>query len=598
MASKSVAVPSQAEHIRVLHLDDDPAVLELTATFLKEEVRDVVVEGANTPEAALEALEDGEFDCVVSDYDMPSMNGLEFFEAVRERDETVPFVLYTGKGSEEIASRALNAGVTGYFQKGGSDQQRRLANRVEQAAEEYRTKIDADRYSTVLRALGYPIYVVDEEGRFEFVNEAFVELTGYDRETIVGSPPDLVKDDRAVRRAEEELGEILSSEGPDISRFPINVVPKEGDPVPCRDHMAALPYEGEQFRGSVGILRNVSDEQRRERELETRTKALDETPIGIVITGTRADDHPIQYVNDSFVELTGYDREEILGRNCRVLQGENTREEPVAELRAAFDAEEPTTVELRNYRADGELFWNRVTVAPLWNDRGEVTNWVGFQEEVTEQKETEQSLQWQNERLDAFASVVSHDLRNPIGVAQGNLELLREEHDPEAVDRIGRALDRMDTIVEDTLTLAKQGEAVGAVVQVDVGNVATECWGTVATGSLALEVEEGITVSADASRLRNLFENLFRNAVEHAGPDATVRVGALEDGFYVADDGPGIPDGERSSAFEPGFTTEEGGTGFGLAIVKGIVDAHGWTVAATESESGGARFEITGVDDA
>jgi DNA-binding NtrC family response regulator len=189
------------EQIGVLHVDDDPSVLDLTEAFLERELESVAVTSVTEPSAALDALEERKFDCVVSDYDMPGTDGLVLFEAIHADHRRLPFVLYTGKGSEEIARQALNAGVTGYFQKGGPEQLRRLANRVEQAVEEHRTREIADRYSTIIDALGYPVYVVDETGVFRFVNEPFAALTGYDREEIIGSTPGLIKDDAAVEVA-------------------------------------------------------------------------------------------------------------------------------------------------------------------------------------------------------------------------------------------------------------------------------------------------------------------------------------------------------------------------------------------------------------
>ncbi|EMA66680.1 HTR-like protein [Halorubrum aidingense JCM 13560] len=586
-----------SEQIGVLHVDDDPSVLDLTEAYLERELDAVAVTSVTDPSAALERLDETAFDCVVSDYDMPGMDGLSFFETLRERHRTIPFVLYTGKGSEEIASQALNAGVTGYFQKGGPEQLRRLANRVDQAVDEHRTREIADRYSTVIEALGYPVYVVDDVGTFRFVNEPFAELTGYDREEIVGSTPELIKDETAVREAESRLGTILSGSGPDVQHFAVDIVPKDGEPIPCRDHMAALPYEGPSFEGSVGILRDVTHEREQRAELETKTRALDEAPVGITITDPTRPDNPMVYVNDRFVEMTGYDREDAVGVNCRFLQGPDTDEEPVERLRESIAAAEPTSVELLNYRRDGTEFWNRVSVAPIRDDDGRPIQWVGFQEDISAFKEREAALERQNERLDSFAGIVSHDLRNPLNVAQGRVELAREagaadEHLAAAAD----ALDRIESIVEHTLTLAREGETVGDAEPVALASVAADSWETVDTESASLAIETDREALADPDRLRNLFENLVRNAVEHAGDDVTIRVGDLEDGFYVADDGHGIPPAVRDDLFEPGQSTAEGNTGFGLAIVQEIATAHGWTVTAVDAADGGARFEIRGIE--
>lgn len=153
----------------------------------------------------------------------------------------------------------------------------------------------------------------------------------------------------------------------------------------------------------------------------------------------------------------------------------------------------------------------------------------------------------------------------------------------------------MQELIENILLLAKDGRSIGDVGPVSLDACVSKAWETVETGSASLSVTTSDTIQADESRLRQLFANLVRNAVEHGGEHVTVTVGSLADGFYVADTGPGIPDGERSDVFDSGHTTAANGTGFGLAIVQEITDAHGWTVTVTESESGGARFEITGV---
>jgi signal transduction histidine kinase len=215
----------------------------------------------------------------------------------------------------------------------------------------------------------------------------------------------------------------------------------------------------------------------------------------------------------------------------------------------------------------------------------------------------QEELKRERDRLEEFADVVAHDLRNPLNAAAGRLELVREA-DPETaeghLDRADAALGRMERILEDTLTLAREGKTVGDTAAVDVAALATECWERVDGAGVDLIIEGPVTVRADPDRLRHVLENLFANAVEYGGPDVTVRIGPLDEGsagFYVADDGDGIPASERDRVFEKGYS-EAGGTGFGLAIVERIVDAHGWSVRVTDGPAGGTRFEITGVEPA
>jgi len=206
----------------------------------------------------------------------------------------------------------------------------------------------------------------------------------------------------------------------------------------------------------------------------------------------------------------------------------------------------------------------------------------------------EQKLEAQNERLETFAGVISHDLRNPLNVVTGSLRLAQQDLDSRHVNRAARAADRMDDLIEQVLTLATQGQDISDPRPVRLESVVESAWDTIDTRAAELRVEAGVgTVDGDPDRLREAFGNLFRNAVEHGGDDVRVRVGPCAGGFYVADDGPGIPEDARESVFDRGYTT--GGTGLGLAIVRTIVEAHGWSIRVGESVDGGARFEITGV---
>ena len=252
-------------------------------------------------------------------------------------------------------------------------------------------------------------------------------------------------------------------------------------------------------------------------------------------------------------------------------------------------------------------------------------------ERKAELRQQRDELERQNARLERFADVLSHDLRNPLTVAQGRLRLADQECDSEHHAAIERAHDRMATLIDDLLTLARRGNGVDESEPVALRAFLERCWDTVETGDAALRVATDATVEADPNRLQQLFENLFRNSVEHGstgnrpqagdsvehgstgnrpqagdsakhgvsekadvGAGVTVTVGDLpnDEGFYVEDDGSGVPEELRSKVFDFGYTDSRDGTGLGLAIVAGIADAHGWTVELDESDAGGARFEF------
>jgi signal transduction histidine kinase len=201
-----------------------------------------------------------------------------------------------------------------------------------------------------------------------------------------------------------------------------------------------------------------------------------------------------------------------------------------------------------------------------------------------------------NEELSAFASIVSHDLRNPVQVAGGSLELLTRDLDDEDpnVERIDHSLTRIDTIIENVLVLTRRTEDGPRVQSVDVGAVALSALETTDAPGTSLHLDDPpVGTDADPDLLATLFENLFRNASDHGPDGVTVTVGSLDDGpgFYVEDDGPGIPADEREDVFEMG-ESPDGNTGIGLFVVGRVVDVHDWGCAATTGEDGGARFEF------
>lgn len=265
----------------------------------------------------------------------------------------------------------------------------------------------------------------------------------------------------------------------------------------------------------------------------------------------------------------------------------------VPEIAEYIDGEENTIFELET--AGGVKYYH-LGIRPFTTNRSRLGTSVAFTD-VTEREEYRRELERQNERLEQFASMVSHDLRNPLNVAQGRVDYLQGEDDNEHLAATGRALDRMEGLIEDVLALARQGQPIAERERVTLSAVAEDAWAVVESDTATLTIDSDETFIADTTRLQQLLENLFRNAIEHGGTDVEISVGTINDGsgFFIADNGAGIPVQDRKKVLESGYSTASEGTGLGLSIVSEIVAAHDWQIDVTSSETGGARFEIAGV---
>lgn len=708
--------------IRVLHVDDEPDLSDMVATFLEREDDRLTVCTATSANEGLETIDEADVDCIVSDYDMPSTNGIEFLEAVRESHPELPFILYTGKGSEEVAADAISAGVTDYLQKDrGTEQYAILANRITNAVSAQWSAIESEqnryRLERILKTIPSCVVQLDYEGRFIFANDRAVEVLGLEESELTdwayndpeweimdlnGNP---ISDEKLPFRQVRDSGEplygfrhtikwsdgtqknllvngtpLLDSNGetdsvifsltditdqieyqhqltqatarlealfensPDM----INIHDMEGnitDPNPllCEEmgydedeltdmkvweldqemnpHKAHTLWEGmnqgdrkriegvyQRRDGSelpvevhirylyldgedrfMVISRDITERKKQEQQLQQerdRFRAVFEEAFDTMVLA----DEDGQYikVNKSATELFRHPEDELIGRSIREFAPEDF------DFEMAWQEFQQSEKELGTFplvRPNGdERIIEYAATRDIIPDQH-----LSVLRDVTERKQREQKLNRQNEQLDEFASLVSHDLRNPLNVASGHLEIARKDCDSEHLEPVKRALDRMNTLTEDLLMLARQGETIDDLEPVDIAVLVEGCWQNVETADATLVIDVNRTIYTDKSRLKQLVENLVRNAVEHGGDAVTVTVGELDDGFYIEDNGPGIPEHEHDDVFDAGYSTNKEGTGFGLSIVKQIVNAHDWEIHVAEGSEGGARFEISSV---
>jgi len=450
----------EKDGIRVLHVDDEPEWCELSQSHLERVNDRIAVLGEQNPEVVLDRLSTDSIDCVISDYQMPGLNGIELLRRVRDNYPNLPFILFTGEGSEKVASEATTAGVNAYVKKGGPDVFQLLATQVEQS----------------------------------------------------------VSHRRSERRAQVANDRLL---------------------------------------------------------------AFYEQTDGLYIL---SHDWKILYWNEEMATRTGYDSDGVLGTQFWEVFPRATQTDLHDNLQEGMTNREPVEFELYY---DPQDYWVEIRAYPV--DEGLVVH----SRDISEEKQHEEQLTRRNQILESFANTVSHDFRNPLSVAEGHLQLAQETGDFSHLDQVATAHNRMRNLIDDLLQLAREEEKDKSVVSLHES--AKTAWETVDGEGVQFAIRDDAEFAAYPSQLRRVFENLYWNALDH-GDATSIRVGTRDGaGFYVEDDGPGIPASERDLIFEAGYSTSENGTGYGLHIVESLVEMHDWTISVTEGDDGGSRFEISGV---
>ncbi len=436
------------------------------------------------------------------------------------------------------------------------------------------------------------LLLTDDDGTYVEANEAATELFDCSREALIGrSIDEFVPPEFDFQRSWERFLE----EGEMRGTFELHRPDGETRSVEFAASARISPGV------HLSAIRDVTQRERARIELTERTemltKVFEASPVGILVVDA---DGQVAEANDRAAAVLGFEREEITDRTyddpgwAAVDESGTPLSSSELPVGKALETGEPIfEFEHGIEGPNGETRWLSVNAAPIYGADDSVTQVVATVSDVTDRREYRRMLEQQNRRLEEYSATVSHDLRSPLSVASGWLGVAMQEGSTEYLEKVETALDRMDELISDLRALGRCGQTVEGMVELQLGSVVSEAWSNVETADATLDIEGDLgTIEGEHGRLLQLFENLFRNAVEHAGRDTTVRVGSLDRGFYVEDDGPGIPEDERENVFEFGYSTVEGETGLGLAIVDAVADAHGWEHRLADADPQGARFEF------
>ena len=390
--------------------DAEITLRELTRAGLHVDFRRVETEGEL-------ARECGEFnpDVVLSDFALPNFDGLSALKIVRQLKPDVPFIFVSGTIGEETAIRSLRSGATDYVLKTNLS---RLASAVQRSVQEARERAalrsaeaqvqrSERTFRSFMENLPGVAFIRDVDGRFTFVNRIGEWAIGRPHDQIVGARINEVVGKAAADAALSSDAEVLGTNAPVRS---IQTLVTPDGPRHWMTVKFPLRQEGGGDSAIGGIAIDLTEQLEAEEALRLRDRAVEASVDPVLIVSATSPDMPLLYVNAAFERVTGYSRDEVLGRNCRILQGIDRDQSEIDKIRRAIAEQRDGQALLRNYRKDGSLFWNMLYVTPVRDPRSnEVTHFVGVQHDITELKRYQDELEHQANH-DALTGLANRNL--------------------------------------------------------------------------------------------------------------------------------------------------------------------------------------------
>jgi PAS domain S-box-containing protein len=463
----------------------------------------------------------------------------------------------------------------------------REAYEAELEARNDRLRREKERFRSIAETSFDIIYRIDMDGQFTYLSSAVEDMLGYSATELVGAPFTAAIAECSVAAAEDAFERVRAGER--VENLELQFLDSDDSPVVMEINSGPIREDGEVV-GSQGVARDITARKDREQELRLKNRAMDEAHIGMSIAAADQPDEPLVYVNDGFEAVTGYDESDAIDRNCRFLQGQATDPAAIDTIRDSIAADEPMSIEILNYRQDGAPFWNQVRVSPVANPVGDVTHYLGFQDDITDRKRSEQLVRLLNR-------VLRHNLRNDMNVVLGLGKNLKESADETVADhgaRIERTARKLVQLSEQARELEACARQDRAPTRIDPATLVDDIVATYrerypnATVEHTVNTDRGICAGEEIDRaLGELVDNALKHNPE---PEPTVEITAVDDDEWieitVADDGPGVDKMETSVIATGEETALEHGAGLGLWLTNWIVTRYGGSFQLRGDDTG------------
>jgi PAS domain S-box-containing protein len=594
--------------IRVLHVDDDYSFLEVSKDILMD-MGSFVIDHASCVDKAFEKLAVGRYDVIVSDYEMPQKDGLQFLKELREQNNKIPFILFTGKGREEVAIKALNLGADAYHNKQGTPEtvygelSHNISlvvdrNKVKQALEE-----SEKRYRILMEQASESIIVHDEKGIIIDANQRACKNLGYTKEELVGMTTDDIETEipenqkNALFWLKIVAGEALTLEShqkrKDGSIFPVEV--------------SLGPVIIDKKTLVIGLTRDITEHKKKEELLKDSiakyrefAESLPELVFEIDGNGN------LVFVNRATSKITGYSQDELANNfNIARLVVPDEQEKATMHIKRLMSGENVGPTEYTLIKKDGTVF-----PVAVWATPNIIQNKVaairGIAVDISERRKAEEDhkknqliMSAMNDKLHFVGALTRHDINNKLMSIRTSAYLLKKqigdnpeyskyleiiESEVNSSDRIiefSRLYEKIDLEQPTKMNVAQCFNQEALLLNLSAIKIVNKC--------------QGLEVMAD-ELIGQLFYNLVDNSLKHGGKVTQIRLHYTKEGdelkLFYEDNGVGVPKANKSKLFDSGFTTGKG-SGLGLYLIKKMIDIYGWQIEEVGEVGKGAKFVIT-----
>jgi two-component system cell cycle sensor histidine kinase/response regulator CckA len=612
--------------LQILLVDDDEDDCTLTGDLVSRirVPRRAQMQWARSYETGLEALRQDHSDVCLLDYRLGARNGLELLGEARAQGYTCPIIVLTGKGTDGTDLLAMSLGADDYLVKGDLTVpllERGIRYAMERGRHVHELRVSEARYRRLFEAAKDGILILAADtGRILDVNPFMTVLTGYPREHFLGNHLWDVGPLRDTAASQSSFAELQAQDCVSYDDLPLKT--SAGGVVDVEFVSNTYLVDGQKVIQCN--IRDITVRRRAEKDLRTRDRAIQAVSQGILISDARVEGNPIVYASPGVTQTTGYDPEEIMGRNGRLFQGPETDPASTAVLRDAIRDGRSCVVELLNYRKDGTTFWNSLAISPVRDADGPLTSFVGVQTDVTARRQLEGQLR-QAQKMEAvgrLAGGVAHDFNNVLSVILTYSEMICAELAPEDpmradVEEIRTAGLRATDLTKQLLAFSRRQVLESKVLNLnEVLGGMEKMLGRLLGAGIKVTILPAVglhNVKSDPGQLEQIIMNLAVNArdamleggqlvLQTANVDLDERYAEahhdVRPGPYVelsvSDSGTGMEEATLGRIFEPFFTTKEigKGTGLGLATVFGIVKQSCGHISAQSEPGRGTTFKI------